>query len=569
MNTEVESIARAQPGADKQQLRGRVVRLGDQIAAPVERALAVLFAAVTLVLLVACINLANLLLARNAGRARDGAIRGALGASRGRLVAQSLTESACLALLGAVVGVVVAYGGIRLAVTTAGAFVPNVEFARLDIPSLVFALTVMVFAALVAGAAPALITAWSANEPRLTVTTSSRPHQRVRRALSAAEWSVAFVLLVGASLLARSLSRLMTTDLGVATDHTVTASLNFGFGQRPPEEDVIRRVRDLLDRIKRLPGVETAGLGTSLPPQTSRIRITLRREGESVDYAAAGVPVTPEYFPALRIPLLQGRLFTDADDASHPDVVIMSADAAHRFFGSGDVIGRTMRVPRATWLDVRKPAGDMTLVGVIGNVKYSGLSSPPDDAIYRPFAQQPWIAPFLVIRTNVDPVSLIPSIRREVREAEPGVVVSSVKTLDGIMADASAQPRAQTVVLVALTTLSVVMAAVGLYSVVAFSVAQRTNEIGVRVALGASRGHILRLLLREGLTIGLVGLAIGAAAAVATVRLLQSSLFGVSPGDPRSFALAALILIAVAAIASFVPARRAARVDPLVALRYE
>jgi putative ABC transport system permease protein len=568
INAEVEAIARAQPGADRQQ-RGRVVRLADQIAAPVSRALAVLFSAVTLVLVVACINLANLLLARNASRARDLAIQSSLGASRTRLIAQSLVESACLAVLGAAAGLFVAYLLVTMAVSTAATFVPNIEFARLDLPSLLFAAGVMTFAALASGAAPAAITAWSAREPRLTVVQSSRPHQRARRALCVAEWSVAFVLLVGASLLARSLTRLMTTDLGVSTDHVVTASLNFAFGQRPPEDDVIRRVHEVLDRIKRIPGVVTAGVGTSLPPQASRIRITLRREGESVDYAAAGVPVSPEYFQALHIPLVQGRLFNDSDDVNHPDAFIMSADTARRLFGSGDVIGRTMNVPRATWLDVRKNSAAMTLVGVIGNVKYSGLSSPPDDAIYRPFAQQPWIAPFLVVRTTVDPASLMTAIRREIVAADPVVVVSAVRTLDSIMSEASAQPRSQAVVLAALTTLALVMAAVGLYGVVAFSVVQRTNEIGIRLALGSSRRRVLLLILREGITIGVVGLALGIAAALALVRLLQSSLFGISPTDPVSFGVAALTLLAVAALASYLPARRATAVNPLVALRYD
>jgi putative ABC transport system permease protein len=566
INAEVESIAHAQPRADGQ-LRAHVVRLADQIASPVARILTILFAAVTLVLLVACINLANLQLAHNASRERELAIRSSLGASRLRLVAQSLTESACLAALGTALGLLVAYLLLTLAVTTAATFVPNIEFARLDMPTLLFAIAVMGASALTAGMAPALATSWSAREARLTIVASSRPHQRVRRVLCVVEWSAAFVLLVGAALLGRSLVGLMTTDLGVSPDHVVTASLNFAFGQQPSETEVANRVQGLIDRINHLPGVQITAAGTSLPPQSSRLRMTLRREGEAVDYAASGVPVTPEYFSALHIPLIQGRLFNESDDASHPPVMIMSADTAKHFFGSGDVIGRTLKVPQATWLDVRKGSIDMTLVGVIGNVKYSGLTMPADDAIYRPFAQQPWIAPFLVARTTTDPAALLPSVRREIAAAGPGIVFSSVRTLDSIMSDAAAQPRAQTVVLIALTTLALAMSAVGLYGVVAFSVAQRTREIGIRVALGASRGRVLMLALQEGAVIGVLGLAVGVGAAFAVVRLLESSLYGISATDPLSFVVAAVILSGVAIAASYLPARRATSVDPLVALR--
>lgn len=568
INAEVESIARNQPGASGQ-LHATVTSLAQQVASPVARILTLLFVAVTLVLLVACINLANLQLARNAMRTRELAIRVSLGASRARLIGQSLTESACLAALGTAAGLGVAYLLVCLAVATTATFLPNVEFARLDIPTLLFAVVVMVFSAVAAGAAPAVATVWSATEPRLTVVASSRPHQRVRRVLCVAEWSVAFVLLVSATLVGRSLARLMTTDLGVSPDHVATASLNFAFGQRPAEAEVVRRVDDLLDRIGQIPGVQTAAAGTSLPPQASRLRMTLRREGESVDYAASGVPVTPAYFAALHIPLIQGRLFTDADDASHPAVMIMSADTARRFFGPGDVIGRTMKVPQATWLNVRKESLDMALVGVIGNVKYSGLAVPPDDAIYRPFAQQPWIAPFLVARTTVDPAALLPSIQRVIAAAGPGIVVSGVRTLDSIMTEASAQPRSQTIALTTLTTLALAMAAVGLYGIVAFSVAQRTKEIGIRIALGATRSRVLLMALGEGITIGVLGLLVGVAAALAVVRVLRASLYGVSPTDPLAFVAAAAVLLAVALVASYIPAIRATGVDPLVALRYD
>ena len=209
----------------------------------------------------------------------------------------------------------------------------------------------------------------------------------------------------------------------------------------------------------------------------------------------------------------------------------------------------------------------MTLVGVIGNVKYSGLAAPPDDAIYRPFAQQPWIAPFLLARTTTEPGSFVSPIRREIAKAGPGIVVSSIRTLDSIMSDAAAQPRAQTVVLIALTTLALAMSAVGLYGVVAFSVAQRTREIGIRIALGATRANVFLMALREGAVIGIVGLVIGVLSALAVVRLLAASLYGIRSTDPFSYVLAATVLLIVALVASCLPAKRATAVDPLVALR--
>jgi ABC-type antimicrobial peptide transport system permease subunit len=209
----------------------------------------------------------------------------------------------------------------------------------------------------------------------------------------------------------------------------------------------------------------------------------------------------------------------------------------------------------------------MTLIGVIGNVKYSGLAAPPDDAIYRPFAQQPWIAPFLLARTTTEPGSFAAPFRREIAAAGPGIVVSSIRTLDSIMSDAAAQPRAQTVVLIALTTLALAMSAVGLYGLVAFSVAQRTREIGIRIALGATRANVFLMALREGAVIGMVGLVIGVLAALAVVRLLATSLYGISSSDPLSFAVAGTVLLMVALVASYLPSRRAATVDPLVALR--
>jgi len=389
----------------------------------------------------------------------------------------------------------------------------------------------------------------------------------VRRALCVAEWAVSFVLLVSATLLGRSLVRLMNTDLGVSADHVVTASLNLALGRRLADVETLERVQRVIERIEGIPGLHAVGVGTALPPATSRMGVTLRLKRDAVDYAAAAVPVSPGYFSALRMRLLQGRFFTDTDDAEHPHVMIMSEDTARRFFGTGETIGRTMSLPLLK--DGRGTAVDMTLVGVIANVKYAGLAAAPEDVVYRPFAQQTWVAPFLVARTHGDPSSLVSTIRREIAGVDRGIVVSAEKTFDAILADATAQPRFQAVLLASFTALALAMAAVGLYGVVAFSVTQRTAEIGIRMALGARPLQVLAMVIREGISVGAMGLVAGLVGALALGRLLTTFLYGIAPTDPVSFGTAAAALLAVALIASYLPARRAMRVDPLVALRCE
>ena len=347
----------------------------------------------------------------------------------------------------------------------------------------------------------------------------------------------------------------------------MTASLNLAFGGRPPDNVALDRVTRVIARVSRLPGVTAAGAGTSLPPNTSRIVVTLRRAGESVDYRAAGVAATPGYFDALGMRLVSGRLFTSGDDLDHPPVMIMNVDTAKRFFGPGDPIGRTLSLP------VLRNGGngsqEMTLVGIVSNVKYSGLDAAADDAVYRPFAQQPWVAPFLVIRTAGDPRGLLPILGRAIGEADRGAVVSDVRTLDAMVSDAASPPRFRTLLLGAMAGLALAMAVVGLYGVMAHSVAQRTKEVGIHMALGAQRRAVLWMVLREGLAVAGSGVAAGLALSVAATRLLRGLLYGIAPTDPYSYALAAASLATVAIVATYIPARRATRVDPLTALRHE
>jgi putative ABC transport system permease protein len=313
--------------------------------------------------------------------------------------------------------------------------------------------------------------------------------------------------------------------------------------------------------------VRGAGVGAALPPDTSGARITMRQRPEGGgSYAAEAVSVTPGYLRALGVRLQRGRFFTAADDGSH-GVIIMGAQTARRFFGNTDPLGRTTTIP--TLLNGRKGTAVVTLVGIIADVKYAGLTAAPDDQIYEPFAQQPWSRVYLAVRTDGDLPNFPSTVRRAVASVDPTVVLSSIQTLDSKLAAITAPPRFRAFVLASFAGLSLVVSAIGLYGVIAYSVAQRTTEIGIRMALGARTEDVTRMVLREGVLIGGVGTVIGLAAAYGSTRLLASLLYGVTATDPVSFAVAALVLLAVALAASYVPARRAAQVDPLVALRTE
>jgi len=277
------------------------------------------------------------------------------------------------------------------------------------------------------------------------------------------------------------------------------------------------------------------------------------------------VPATPGYFSSLQMRLIKGRFFTDADDNRHPQVMIMSEDTARRFFGTADALGRAMLLP--TVRDGVRGSTEMTLVGVTANVKYAGLAAPPDDVVYRPFAQQPWMAPFLVVRTASDPAAFVQTVRRGIATADRGVVVSTVTPLDDLVRDAAAQPRFRTVVLATLAALAVGIAAIGLSGVVAYAVSRRTREIGIRLALGATPRAVLAMILSDGAMVAVAGIAAGTVAAIAMSRLLAGLLYGITPTDPLSFALAGAGLLALTLLASAIPALRAARIDPVGALR--
>jgi putative ABC transport system permease protein len=549
---------------DRQYVNHRVVvkRLADDISGNARRPLLILLAAVGLLLIVACANVANLLLARGASRAREWEVRAALGASNRRIISQRVAEVALLAAGGTVAGLLIAQVIAALLPSVASG-IPRLDGVGINAVALAFAVGLAVLVTIVTGTLSALRrTGW-----RHSATSTEAPAaRRLRKVLCAVEIAVALLLLVGASLLGRTLTHLLGADLGATTNHVTSASLFFPGGVRQPDARVIDIARRIEDRLRAVPGVQDVGLGTSLPIGGSRIRITLLDEPRNFAAMATGVPATPGYFRALGMRLVEGRFFTDADDDQHPQVGILTEETARRYFPDGSALGRTLSLPR---LRAGMSAGqvDVTIVGIVKNVKYSTVDAAPEDAMYRPFAQQAWGSPFLVVRTTIDPAASATTLRKEVAAVDPEIVVSLVRPLDEVVRASIAGPRFRAFVFGWLAFVAVALAGVGLSGAIGYSVTKRTAEIGVRMALGAVRRDVLQLVFKETAWIVAAGVAAGLTLAFAATRLLTALLYEVAPTDPWSFGASVLGLALLAFVAAYLPARRAARIDPMVALR--
>jgi putative ABC transport system permease protein len=547
-----------------------VTTVADSVAGPVRPALRMLLGAVVLVLLVASANMANLLLARHATRERESAVRLALGASPSRLIAHAMAESAIIGVGGCLGGILLAVALLRTLVWLGPAQLPRLDAIRVDAPVLAFAVAIAAAATLAASLGPAIRS--SRQDPSMALGATARiagsaRTGRLRSVLVVAELAASILLLAGASVLARSFVRLLHTETGAKTDHVVVARLGLSLGRHLTEAQQRALGAALVERVKALPGVRFAALGSALPPNGRMVEITLKdlptARGIVSEYAVNAAPTTADFFSTLGIPLLKGRFFNEGDDAAHPRVLVASADAARDLFGD-DPIGRTIELPTPQHDNVTG-----TVVGVVGNVSYKGLAAPAEPTLYLPFAQQPWPTAFLVARTLGEPAGMVADLRHAIAEVDRQVGVVSVRTLDDVLSQETAQPGFRTAVLSAVAGLAVALAAIGLAGVVGYSVSKRTAEIGVRVALGAARRDILWMVLREGLRLGAVGGTVGLAAALALTRLLAGFLFGVTATDPLSFGLAAAFLVVVVLAASYLPARRASRIDPTAALRAE
>jgi putative ABC transport system permease protein len=590
----VSFVARLRPGVTAAEARADLDRLGqelaqerpevargrfctvtpvlDSVAGSVRPALRLLFGAVVLVLLVAAANVTNLLLARHAARERDLALRVALGASRGRLVRHALAESAVLGLGGGLGGLLLALGLVRALLWLEPAQLPRLDSIRVDGPTLAFALAVAALTTLAAGLGPA----WRASRrdaaPLLALAGAARlagsaRAGRLRSSLVVAQVAAAAVLLVGSSLLARSFVHLLDVEIGARTDGVLVARLDLSLGRQLTEPQERALGAALVERVQAIPGVRGAGLGASLPPNGRMAEVTLKdlptARGVVPEYAVNAAPVTAGFFPTLGIPLLRGRLFAPADDADRPPVTILSADAAEDLFGD-DPLGRTLPLPTR-----QGGSAAATVIGVVGNVKYKGLANPVVPTVYVPFAQQPWPQAFLVARSTGATDALVPELRRAIAEVDRGSAVSSLESLDAIRAREAAPPGFRAALVGVIAVLAVTLAAVGLSGVVGYTVSRRTAEIGVRMALGAARRDVLVMVLREGTWVGASGVALGLAAAFALRGALRGFVFGVTASDPWSFAGAPVFLFLLVLLASYVPARRASRIDPTVALRAE
>jgi putative ABC transport system permease protein len=553
----------------------RVISLREQLVGDVRPALLTLFGAVGFVLLIACANVANLLLTRTVGRQREMAIRAALGASRIRLIRQLLTESVLLSLLGGVAGTLLALWAKDLLICLSPAdYLPRASEINLSLGVLVFTLAVSLLTGILLGIVPAMHSArlnlgQSLKEGVRTMAGGVRS-RHLRSLLVAAEVALGLVLLVGTGLMLRSLQKLLEVNPGFDPKNVLTMRLelpNSRYPRYPKSERAAAFFNGLIERVQTLPGVQVVA-ATSQLALSGGPNGVVQIEGRSRT-AGFGGPlvqrssVLSDYFRAMGISLLKGRPFTKADTAESAKVVIINQTLAHRFWPGEEPIGK-----RLSW-----GSGDVPVwrevVGVVADVHQWGLIREPMPEVYFPYAQLPQAAMSLVIRSSCDASTLIKAVREQVRGLDKELPVFRPLSMEHILAQSTAEQRFQALLMSVFGTMALVLAGVGLYGVMSYSVAQRTHEIGIRVALGAQRWDVLGLVLGQGMLLTTIGVLIGLAGAFATTRLMSSLLYGVSATDPLTFTLVPVLLSGVALLACYIPARRATKVDPMVALRYE
>ena len=536
-------------------------------------AVLVLFGAVVFVLLIACVNVANLFLVRGAARAREIALRLAFGASRGRLVRQMLTESLVLAVCGGAVGMVLGAWGISGLRYLLPADSLQMMGVRMDLGVFLFAAAMIVLVTFAFGLIPAL----QATRPDLHETlkeggrsaTSNSAQHRLRGALAIAETALALVLLVGAGLMLKSLYHLIQVSPGFEPARVLTMEMDLRTDQYSKDPIILNFWQQVLERVRIIPGVESAAVGTVVPLTGSHRRSDVTIEGLPTP-GPGEFPhpdchvISAAYTSAMGIPVLRGRTFTDADNEIAPLVGLVNATMARRFWSNGDPIGK--RILRG------HPGGDgkwVTIVGVVADTKLYGLDNPARLEVYYPYRQQPETDMNLVVRSALDPASLTSAIRAAVAAVDKDQPIFDVHTMQQRVDDSISTRRLTLVLLGIFSALALILAAIGIYGVMAYSVALRTQEIGIRMALGAQQHDVLRLVLGQGGRIAFFGVAFGLAAAAALARLLSGLLFSVSASDPITFAAVAVLLVGVALLACYIPARRAMLVDPIIALRYE
>ena len=578
-NAEVESIAARLAGEYPRTNEGLgflVNSFHQDYVGDLRRPILILFASVALVLLIACANVANLLLAQATSRRREIAIRMALGAGRWAIVRQLLTESLLLAVAGGVLGALGAVWSVEALSKLLPESLSKLQAISIDVRVFLFTFGVTVLTAIAFGAVPAFHAARANPGDTLAETgrdvgggTSGR---YVRRVLVVAEVALAMVLLVGAGLLIRSFQRLRQVDVGFKPDNLLTMRMVLPWPKYGKPEARRAFYDELLRRVNELPRVESAGMISFLPLSVSGMKFSFSVEGRTMPsdmklpFALYRV-VSPDYFRALGIPLQRGRFFDTRDSAESPPVMIVNRRLAEQLWPGEEATGKRLKIGPP---DSRNPWA--TVIGVVGDVRQAGLYGEQQLELYTPYAQEwrPWVAPRdLVVRTKGDAASVAAAVRQAVWAVDKDQPVSNVRTMDQVFAAAVSRERFQMLLLSLFAVLALVLACVGLYGVISYAVAQRTHEIGVRMALGAQPGDVLRLVIRQGMTLTIAGLVFGIAGGLAVTRLMTDLLFGVTPTDSLTFVSVGALLVIVALLACYFPARRATRIDPLIALRYE
>ena len=555
--------------------------LRDTIVGKVRPALLVMLGGVGFVLLIACANVANLLLVRASTRETEIAVRTALGAGARQLVRQLLTESVLLAAAGTIVGTSLAAWAVDAVKAIGPQGVPRLERVSIDARVLAFSAIVAVVTGLLFGLAPAIHAAKTNIGQMLKESargsSGRRATRRTRAALVVTEMSLAVVLLVGAGLLARTFVALTRVDPGYRPENVVTMSVSLPDVKYPWDQQAITFSDQLLDRLRRLPDVQSVALAFGRPLSDIGMRVGFRRDDRPPPtpdkrLVADVRVVTPGFFSTLRIPVLTGRSFATTDLPNAPGAIVVSQAFARQFFPNENPIGKHITIG---WGRQRSPNPSDTvsaageIVGIVGDIRAYGNRDKPPSTIYLPYDQAPIQAFSVLVRSTAAPAVIVNGARTAVREVDPELPVFDVKTMTDAVAESVSQPRFYAILLGSFAGIALIIAALGIYGVISYTVSQRTRELGIRIALGAQRDRVLQLVIRQGLRLTLLGIAVGLVAAYVLTRVIASLLFGVAPADPATFGGVALVFLAIAWLASYLPARRAASVDPIIAMRAE